>query len=225
MEWKTSTDSQGRVYYYNAEGKVQWEPPTAEVPEKVVVEVFAGGAGAAPQETAPPVLPPGWSSAKDADGKSYYYCHSSGLTSWTFPTVPGNASSPPQPAMQPAAASTTTTTVVTIINNSTSSNAVHTSGFIDLCGCCGNCEWVQVTVDEERVETLREERGCCTCSPPQKVEAVEFSHLLSARGVEGWVSNPFLIFLGVFFGILRESSGSAPYFYTPFAFVIQRALL
>ena len=208
-DWVAAKDGQGRAYYYNSQGVTQWEaPPGFLSPEQPTVpgKVFEEPIVSAPvvQISPPaPTLPVGWAAAQDPSGRTYYYNSSTGSTSWTVPEDPFRSSA--VPLFQPLEKTPeTTTTVVQIINNSTSSNALQSSGFIDCCGCCGNCEWVQVTVDEERIETIREERGCCcACDPPQKVESVEFNQLLSARGVEGWVPNCVMVFFGVFFGIIR----------------------
>lgn len=152
-------------------------------------------------------LAPGWKEAKDGSGKTYYYS-TSGAVQWDPPYAAGAGSPPPStpawgaPRPPPAQAKT-----VIVINNSTSKLAQQQSGWMDVCGCCGSCEWVQVTVDEDRVETLRQERGCCVCcDPAEKTESVEFSQLQSIVGVEGWVMNTTLVILSIFIGFLRECS-------------------
>ena len=45
-------------------------------------------------------LPPNWRSAKDSDGKEYYFNELTGETSWTFPQPDGGGKPPPVEAVQ-----------------------------------------------------------------------------------------------------------------------------
>ena len=96
--------------------------------------------------------------------------------------------------------------MVLVHTGSASRHASRNAGYLAACGCCDGGDYVEVEVDEERVSTVREERGCCSsqcCDRAQRAESVEFAHLQSIRGEEGWVPNFTLITLGIFFGILR----------------------
>ncbi len=177
-------------------------------------------------------LPAGWAQATDpSSGRVYYYSGSE--VSWTFPgkappplasqPAPQQAWAPPQPgaappqawAQQPpvgpyyqgapAPSIARPVTTVTIHTASASKHASKHAGFVALCGCCGG-DYVEVEVDEERVSTVREERPCCSsqcCDFAQKAESVEFEHLQSIRGEQGWVPNFSLITLGMVAGVFR----------------------
>jgi hypothetical protein len=68
--WVAAQDlSTGRTYFYHTETReTRWDCPISR-------SEISGEEG----------LPPGWSVAKDKDGKEYYY-HSNGQTSWDRPT-------------------------------------------------------------------------------------------------------------------------------------------
>ena len=162
-----------------------------------------------------------WLQAKDDAGRIYYY-NSAGAVSWTLPqaALPPAPLAQAQPAPQqqqaptpwapvqqqaPPASWAPPPTVVVVHAISASRHALRHAGFLSLCGCCGGTH-VEVEVDEERVSTVREDFPCCSsqcCDRAQQAESVEFAHLQSIRGEEGWVPNFTLITLGIFFGILR----------------------
>jgi hypothetical protein len=220
--WAQATDAQGRTYYYNSSGAVSWtlpeaaaipgtpsaaEPPSAEEkPAERPALVPASAPAAVPSAGLPAAAAsaeqPAWMPATDAQGRTYYYS-SSGAVSWALPEA---AAHQPKLAQPPPPAST----VVIVHTGSASRHASRNAGYLACCGCCGAGDYVEVEVDEERVSTVREERPCFSCQccdRSQRAESVEFAHLQSIRGVEGWVPNFVFITLGIVCGILRAWGG------------------
>lgn len=89
--WHEAQNAEGRVYYYNADGKRQWRrplPASVASAKEPPVSLASPAVPVTESGTTSAALPAGWRRVQDAQGRPYYYHRETRVRQWHAPSEP-----------------------------------------------------------------------------------------------------------------------------------------